>query len=62
MKFLLHGKTNSYINNLSKGVKVMAKRNKEQMKKATKNEKQRNMESKPGYEDKKLGGPDRPAE
>jgi hypothetical protein len=40
----------------------MVKRSKEQMKKATKNEKQRNMESKTGYEDKKLGGPDRPAE
>jgi hypothetical protein len=40
----------------------MAKRSKEQMKKATKNEKQREMEPKPGYGDKKLEGPDRPAE
>lgn len=40
----------------------MAKRSKEQMKKAAKNEKQREMETKPGYGDKKLEGPDRPAE
>ncbi|WP_274598785.1 hypothetical protein AWH56_26490 [Anaerobacillus isosaccharinicus] len=40
----------------------MAKRSKEQMKKDSKNEKQRVVENKPGYGDKKLGGPDRPAE
>lgn len=39
----------------------MGKRSKEQMKKAQKNEKQREMESAPGYGDKKLEGPDRPS-
>ncbi len=40
----------------------MGKRSKEQMKKSQSNEKQREMEPKPGYGDKKLEGPDRPAE